>query len=248
VPLKGLQDRVVLITGGAAGIGRATAARLVAEGARVAIVDLDEAAAIEAAAAHGEAAIGLRADVADEADVAACFAAVAERFGRIDSLHANAGIEIAGGPIAETEMADVDRVIAVNLRGVYLCLREMLRHQAARGGPATIVVTSSGTAMKGMPGIAAYAATKAAVISLTRTAAREAASAGVRVNAITPGPVDTALWEQMPVDFRERVLSIIPQHRPAAVEEVAALVSWLLSDEAAYVTGATYAIDGGENA
>jgi NAD(P)-dependent dehydrogenase (short-subunit alcohol dehydrogenase family) len=246
--LNGLHDRVVLITGGAGGIGQATAARLVAEGARVALVDLDLGAAQRAADALGDAAIGLGADVASEDDVVACFEWTAEHFGRVDCLHANAGIEAAGGPIAETAMIDVDRVIAVNFRGVYLCLREMLRQADAQGGPASIVVTSSGTAARGMPGIAAYAATKAAVISLTRTAARESAAAGVRVNAITPGPVDTPLWDQMPSDFRARILATIPLARPGQPEEVAALVAWLLSDESAYVTGAVYAIDGGETA
>jgi 3alpha(or 20beta)-hydroxysteroid dehydrogenase len=246
--LNGLQDRVVVVTGGAGGIGQATATRLVAEGARVALVDLDLAAAQRAAEAFGDAAIAIAADVASESDVEACFAQTAAHFGRVDCLHANAGIEAAGGPITETEMIDVDRVIAVNLRGVYLCLREMLRRAHAQGGPASIVVTSSGTAVRGMPGLAAYAATKAAVISLTRTAARESATAGIRVNAVAPGPVDTALWDQMPRDFQARVLATIPLARPGRTEEIAALVAWLLSDESAYVTGAVYAIDGGETA
>jgi NAD(P)-dependent dehydrogenase (short-subunit alcohol dehydrogenase family) len=246
--MNGLQDRVVLITGGAGGIGRATAARLVAEGARVAIADLDAAAAEAAAAELGEAALGLGTDVTSEEDVAACFARTLEHFGRLDGLHANAGIEAARGPIAEVEMSAVDQVIAVNLRGVYLCLREMLRHATSQGTPATIVNTASGTAVRGMPGIATYAATKAAVISLTRTAAREVASAGIRVNAIAPGPVETALWQPMPAEFKEKVLGTIPMGRAARPEEIAGLVTWLLSDESSYVTGGVYFIDGGETA
>jgi NAD(P)-dependent dehydrogenase (short-subunit alcohol dehydrogenase family) len=122
----------------------------------------------------------------------------------------------------------------------------MLRRVSARGGPATIVNTASGTAVHGIPNIGVYAATKAGVLSLTRTAAREHAGEGVRVNAIVPGPIATALFSALPDELQQHATAGVPLGRPGTVEEVAALAAWLLSDESPYVTGALYAVDGGE--
>jgi 3alpha(or 20beta)-hydroxysteroid dehydrogenase len=247
VALKGLAGRVALVTGGASGIGRATAARLLDEGARVAIADVNERALQQAIAELGsERTLAIHADVSVEADVERAFAEVESELGPVAALHNNAGIEGAILPLREVELVEFERVVAVNLRGIFLVLREMLRRVSARGGPATIVNTASGTAVHGIPNIGVYAATKAGVLSLTRTAAREHAGEGVRVNAIVPGPIATPLFSALPDELQQLATAGVPLGRPGTVEEVAALAAWLLSDESPYVTGALYAVDGGE--
>ena len=245
--MKGLTDRVVIVTGGGSGIGRATARRLVEEGSRVAIVDIDADAGRSAADELGsDAALALVGDVSCEEDVHHYFAEVAERFGRVDSLHNNAGIE---GPLArlvDFELSEFQRLVRINYQGVFLNLREMLRAARAQRSPATIVNTSSGTGAHGVPQLGAYGSTKAAILGLTRAAAVESAKEGVRVNAIVPGPVETALFARFPDEFRDGVEGFIPQGRLGTAEEVAALVAFLLSDEAPFMTGGAYAIDGGE--
>jgi NAD(P)-dependent dehydrogenase (short-subunit alcohol dehydrogenase family) len=245
--LKGLEGRVVIVTGAASGIGLASARRLAEEGARVALVDVD-GDRVEQAASEMDDALAITADVSDEDQVARYFAEVKERLGRVDSLHNNAGIGGQPAPFAETEMADFDRLVRINLRGVFLNLREMLRTTLAQGGGATIVNTASGTALHGVPGLSAYASTKAAILSLTRSAAVEYASQGVRVNAVVPGPVGTPLFEAFPGEFQSEAEHFNPQGRSGAPDEVAAVVAFLLSDESPYVNGAAYSVDGGETA
>jgi 3-oxoacyl-[acyl-carrier protein] reductase len=232
MPLKGLSGRVIAVTGGASGVGLATAQRLVAEGAQVGLLDLNrdgvEAAAAEIGHEHCH---PVQVDVCLEDQVASAFASVREHFGRLDGLHNNAGILIPRAPIAEIAMDDFDRMVRVNLRGAFLCLREMLRAAAASG----------------TPGASVYSATKAALIALTRTAAIESAPQ-VRVNAVIPGPLQTPMTAAIPREARERTAARLPLGRVGAAEEVAGLVCWLLSDEAAFVTGGLYTIDGGETA
>jgi NAD(P)-dependent dehydrogenase (short-subunit alcohol dehydrogenase family) len=244
--LKGLSERVVIVTGAASGIGLATARRLVEEGSRVALVDIDGERVEQSAADIG--AMAIAADVSDEEQVAHYFAEVKERFGRVDSLHNNAGIGGQPVPLAETEMADFDRLVRINLRGVFLNLREMLRTAVERGGGATIVNTASGTALHGVPGLSAYASTKAGILSLTRNAAVEYGKDGVRVNAVVPGPVGTPLFEAFPGEFQAGAEQFNPQSRRGTPDEVAAVVAFLLSDESPYVNGAAYSVDGGEAA
>lgn len=244
--LKGLQDRVVLVTGAAAGIGRATATRLVAEGAKVALVDINGDGAKAAAQELGSDAIGLAGDVSSEQDVARYFGEVRDHFGRIDSLHNNAGIEGPLGELIDFELADFQQLIAVNYLGMFLNLRQMLRTARDQDAPATIVNTASGTGVHGVPRLGAYGSTKGGVIAMTRAAAVENAGRGVRVNAVVPGPIETALFKRFPDEFRSGVEGIVPQGRLGTAEEVAAVVVFLLSDEAPFVTGALYPVDGGE--
>jgi NAD(P)-dependent dehydrogenase (short-subunit alcohol dehydrogenase family) len=248
VALKGLQDKVVLVTGGASGIGLATARRLVAEGSRVALIDIDGDAAAAAASELDADVLALTGDVGDQSDVERYFAAALERFGRIDALHNNAGIEGPVTLLVDFEPERFQALVNVNYLGMFLNLRQMLRTARRAQSPATIVNMSSGTGLHGVPGLGAYGATKAAIIGLTRAAAIENAGAGVRVNAIAPGPVDTPLFGRFESDFREQAQGFLPQGRLGTADEIAALAAFLLSDEAPFITGAVYAIDGGETA
>ncbi len=244
--------KVALITGGANGIGRAAALGFARRGARVMVVDRDAAAGEAAAGAvreqEGGEARFVRADVTRSAYVQATL----DAFGAIDCFFNNAGIEGTVTPTAEYEEAMFDAVIAVNLKGVFLGLRHVLPAML-RQGRGAVVNTASTAGLVGSPGLSAYVASKHGVIGLTRTAAGEVGAAGVRVNAVCPGPTDTRMIHSLeqqssPGDHAAagaRYRAGIPLGRYATAEEVADVVLFLCSDGAGSVTAAHYVVDGG---
>lgn len=250
--------KVALITGGGNGLGRATAQGFATRGATVVVVDQDHAAA-EATAGiirqHGAEALAIRADVTQSADVQAYVKATLDAYGAIDCFYNNAGIEGAVAPTAEYDEAMFDRVMAVNVKGVFLGLRHVLPVMLKQGRGA-VVNTASVAGLVASPGMPAYVASKHAVIGLTKTAAGEVARAGVRVNAVCPGPIDTRMihaLEQMlnpddPASVGTRYQANIPLGRYGTAEEIANLVLFLCSDLASNITGAQYVADGGRTA
>lgn len=249
--MKGLAGKVYLITGGARGMGEATARRLADEGARLALIDLDGDLAAEVAASLPDA-IGLRADVSDEAATADVFARTLAHFGRIDGAHLNAGVGgVWGASLMDTDMEDFDRVVAINLRGVYLGLREALRHFRKAGHGGAIVTTSSTGGLVGGEWVSPYVGAKHGIIGLTRTGAVNGGPLGVRVNCVAPGLIVTRLTavnESLVDDAaeaRQRQIDTVPLGRSGTVEEVASVVAFLLSDDASYITGVTIPVEGG---
>ena len=247
------QGKVIVVTGGGGGIGRACAVRFAAEGARIALVDIDEAALAASAAAVGKAGgetLAISADVTRSEDVRRYVDATVSRFGAIDFFHNNAGVLGDLKPLTEYSEETFDRVLAVNVRGVWLGMKHVA--PAMRTPGAAIVNTASIAGLMGSRHIVAYTASKHAVVGLTRTAALELAPRGIRVNAVCPAPIETnmvkALEAGASTGARERLTATLPLRRFGEPAEVASLVAFLCSEDAAYITGGLYTVDGGATA
>jgi len=248
---RSFENKVVLVTGAATGIGRASALAFAHEGALLAIADIDDAQSRETerlAIAEGAAhVLRLQVDVAVAEDVERMVSQVVERFGRLDCAFNNAGIAGEIAPIADSTEANWDRVIGINLKGVWACMKHELRQMLAQGGGA-IVNTASVLGSVGSAASPAYVAAKHGVMGLTRSAAVAYSAAGIRVNAVCPGYIDTPLMDKALAGREEMRPVIVAQHpigRMGSPEEVAAAVLWLCSDAASFVTGHGLAADGG---
>jgi NAD(P)-dependent dehydrogenase (short-subunit alcohol dehydrogenase family) len=232
--------RVAIVTGAARGIGAAIATRLAAEGAKVAVADLQAGAARAAAARLGSNALGLGCNVADEAQVESCVASVLQHFGRLDVIVNNAG-SMAFKSLADWTAADWMKLLQVDLIGAAMFTREAFRHMDEKGG--AIVNISSIHACRTTPHVAPYAAAKAALLSLTRTSSIEGRERGIRSNAVLPGAIDTPmLWDNPNIKSGAEV---IDKGDVGSVDDIAAAAAFLASDDARFITGSTLTVDGG---
>lgn len=242
--------KVVLVTGAAGGIGRAAALGFGRAGARVVVSDIGVQGGEETAAlivqAGGEA-LFVKADVARDAEVEALVAKTVGTYGRLDCAFNNAGIEEESKPLGECEEALFDRIMAINVKGAWLCMKHEIR-QMLKQGKGSIVNTASVAGLVGAPLQGAYAASKHAVVGMTKTAAAEYGKAGIRINSVCPGVIRTAMLERALEREPRREKGIVRAHpigRIGEAEEIAAAVLWLCSDAASFVTGHQLAVDGG---
>ena len=244
----------ILITGGASGIGAASALLLASRGARVVIGDISEAQG-EAVAAQGQAAghdiVFKKVDITSGDDVRALFAFAAETLGGLDVVVNNAGVDHKPAPLHELSDDDFDRNIAVNLKGVWHCMRAAIMYMAPQGSGHVINVASV-AGLRSSPTIAAYSAAKHGVMGLTKTAAVEYAKAGLRFNAVCPSFIDTPMVRNTMAVMNERgqqaILKASPMRRLGAVEEVSGAIAWLASDESSFMNGHAFTLDGGMQA
>ena len=245
-----MKDKVALVTGASSGIGRATALTFVREGAKVVIADMNVIGGEETVqlvkAAGGDASF-VETDVSQAASVEAMVSKTVETYGRLDYAHNNAGVEGVLSRTAEHTEEDWDPVIRINLKGVWLCLKYEIP-QMLKQGSGAIVNTASGAGLIGVKRMSAYVASKHGVVGLTKTAALEYAKAGIRVNAVCPGVIQTPMVARVSgnrPDVLDKMIAAEPIGRSGQPEEIAEAVVWLCSDAASFVTGHAMAVDGG---
>ena len=236
--------KTALVTGAARGIGLAIASRLAADGARVAVLDLDAEGAKAAARTVGGDAIALVADVTQAADVDAAVSRVVDAWGRLDILVNNAGITGRSFPIWELSDEDWRRVIDADLTSVFLCCRAATKVMLGQGSGRIINIASI-AGKEGNPTLVPYSAAKAGVIGLTKALAKEVCTRGILVHAIAPAVIGTELLQQMEKSTVDLLVSKIPMGRVGRPEEVAALAAWLASDDCSFTTGAVHDLSGG---
>lgn len=245
--------KVAFVTGGANGIGRAAALAFAREGASVVVADVSEqnnqetARMIEALGGH---ALAVTCDVSRNEEVQRALNAAIDAFGRLDFAFNNAGIENRVTPAADVTEEEWDRIIDINLRGVFLCMKHEIPLMLKQGAGA-IVNTSSGAGIKGFKGGAAYVASKHGVVGLTKSAALDYAQSNIRINAVCPGMIDTPMMERFSggtAEGRQGVISQEPVGRMGSPDEIAATVVWLCSDAASFVVGSAIVVDGGQTA
>jgi NAD(P)-dependent dehydrogenase (short-subunit alcohol dehydrogenase family) len=247
-----LAGKSALVTGGASGIGRATALAMAREGARVAVADQTEAGAAETVAmvnAAGGQAIAIGTDVSLEDQIQAMVARTVSAFGRLDCAFNNAGIAPrnvgpAGQRTHEMSRQSFDAMLAVNLTGVFLCMKHEIVQMLAQGGGA-IVNTASIAGLVGLPMAANYVAAKHGVVGITKTAAMEYARDNIRVNCVNPGYIKTPMTDPTLAERYELLMTKVPMNRLGVPEEIAEAVVWMCSDKASFMTGASHIIDGG---
>lgn len=246
--MRDFEDKVVLVTGGATGIGRAAALAFARRGATVVIAGRRRAEgekAVEALAATGATGRFIATDATRPEEVAHLHRMIVANHGRLDVAFNNAGYQEPRAPVADQDGGLYDRVFDTNVRSVYLCLQHQIRHMAERGGGAIVVNASVSGLRNPNPGLALYSASKAAVISLMRSAAMEYAEKGVRINAVAPGRVVTDMMLASKIMDMGAVAAGLPLRRMGQPEEVAEAVAWLASDAASFVVGHVLCTDGG---
>ena len=236
-------DKVVFVTGAGQGMGRAVVQHFGAAGAQVVAVDINLEAASAAVSEFGANGLALACNVSDPAAVKAAFAAVEERFGRLDVVVNSAGIGSVDA-FLDTPDDNWTRVIGVNLTGTFLCCREGARLMQKCGAKGSLINVSSTAAMTG-EGPSHYCASKAGVMGLTRSIARELAASGIRVNTIVPGPTNTPMMAGIPDEWMQAMIKAIPLGRMCEPEEIARVAAFLASDDAGYITGQNIAVNGG---
>ncbi|GAB3056463.1 SDR family NAD(P)-dependent oxidoreductase [Salinicoccus sesuvii] len=250
--MKRLEGKVAVITGGTGGIGKVTADKFMAEGAKVVLVDISEEAlseAKDALSSQGEL-LTVQADVTKEDDVKNYVQKTLDQFGKIDIFFNNAGIEGKVAPIIEQEVENLDNVLNVNVRGVLLGMKHVLPSMIDQGS-GSVINMSSVAGLEGSPGVAPYIASKHAVAGLTKTAALEVAGNNIRVNSVHPSPVNTRMMRSLEAGMEtneEALAKTIPLGRYGESDDIANLVLFLASDESTFITGAQYRVDGGMGA